>query len=120
MFDEIPQRPGVELVARDLSLELPGVGVGIEDSVAEKILEGGVCEVAFGVDVEVGLEDVLDDGGVGGEDLAPAKGSAEDEGVGGRAPEEVCGPLDGAVAVSIDGQEGADEWVGFWEFGGLR
>lgn len=81
MFDKIPQRPGVELVARDLSLELPCISVGVEDAVAEKIFEGGVCEVTFGVDVEVGLEDVLDDGGVGGEDLAPAEGSAEDEGV---------------------------------------
>ena len=103
MFDEIPQRPGVELVARDLSLELPGLGVGIEDAVAEKIFEGGVCDVTFGIDVEVGLEDVLDDGGVRGEDLAAAEGSAEDEGVGRRAPEEVCGPLDDSVAVGVDG-----------------
>ena len=69
-------------MAGDLSLELPGLTVRVEDTVTEKVGEGSIESVAFFVVVEVGLEDVLDHNGVACEDLACSVGAAED--VGGR------------------------------------
>ena len=70
-------------MARDLSLELPGVAVNVEDAVAKKAGESSIKNVAFSVVREVGLEDVLDHGGVARDDVAGGEGLAENEGVGG-------------------------------------
>ncbi len=54
-------------MASDLALEFPGFAVHVEDPVAEEVFEGYVEKVlSLAVIVEVGLEDVLDDGYVGG------------------------------------------------------
>lgn len=71
-FNEFTEGSGVELVAGELALELPGGAIGVEDAVAEEVAEGAVEGGAFVVEGEVGLEDVLDDGGVGGEHVAGA------------------------------------------------
>lgn len=62
----------------DLSLELPVVAVGIEDAATEKIKEFGCEGLAFLVVVEVGLEDVLDIGGVASEDNTYAQIAVDD------------------------------------------
>lgn len=72
MFDEIPQRLGVEFMAGDLSLKLPILAVGVEDSGAEEVREGGYERAALLVDGKTGLEDVLYGGGVAGEDCGAA------------------------------------------------
>jgi hypothetical protein len=54
-------------MAGDLSLEFSGFAIHVEDPVAEKVFEGFVEKVlSLAVVVEVGHEDVLDDGCVGG------------------------------------------------------
>jgi hypothetical protein len=54
-------------VAGELSLGFPGFTVHVEDPVAEEVSEGYVEKVlSLAIVVEVGLEDVLDDGYVGG------------------------------------------------------
>ena len=70
-------------MARDLSLELPGLTVDVEDAVAKKVGESSTGNVAFFVIWEVGLEDMLDHGGVAGEDLVGCVGAAENDGGGG-------------------------------------
>jgi len=50
-------------VAGHLSLEFPGFAIHVEDPVAEEVFEGYVEKVlSLAVIVEVGLEDVLDNG----------------------------------------------------------
>lgn len=110
-LDEFSERSGVELVAGELSLELPGVTIGVEDTVAEEIAESSMESIAFVVDGEVGLEDMLDDGRIGGENLAGAEGAVEGEGGGGRAVEDVGDPEDTAVFVGGDGENGTDERI---------
>lgn len=87
------------------------MAVGVEDTVAKKVAEGTVEGGALVVDGEVGLEYVLDHGGVGGEDLAGAEGAVEDEGGGGGAVEDVGDPMDAAVVVGCDGEHGTDYGV---------
>ena len=65
-------------MAGDLSLELPVVAVGIEDATTKKIREDDSKELAFMVVVEVGLEDVLDIGGVASEDNTCAQTAVDD------------------------------------------
>ncbi len=66
--DEVFERLGVEFVACDLALESPEMGVDVEDAVAEELGEDVVEARAFDVVLEVGVEEVLDIGGVGGAD----------------------------------------------------
>ena len=56
---EVSKRLRVELVARGLSLHLPDIAVGVEDSSAEEIVEEGNEPVAFWVVLEVCLEHVF-------------------------------------------------------------
>ena len=105
-------------MAGELALELPVVAVGVEDSVAEEVTEGAVECGALVVGWEVGFEDVLDDGGVDREDLAGAERVAEGEGGGGRGGEEDVGdPVDAAVLVGDDGEDGTNDRVSFGNIG---
>ena len=72
VFHELAERSGGELVDRDLPLELPFFAVDIEDSGAEHIVERVEMGGAFLLNVEMGLEHVLDRGGVGGDDCSAA------------------------------------------------
>ena len=67
-LDERADDLGAELEAGDAALELSMVTVGVEDVVAEEVMEDGVGSMALHVDVEVGLDDVLHSSGVGGDD----------------------------------------------------
>jgi hypothetical protein len=86
----------------DLSLELPGFTVGVEDTVAEEITDGTMKRVTFTVAREVGFENMLDDGGVCSEDLAGAKGAVEDEGGGRDGVEDIGDPVDTPVEVGCN------------------
>lgn len=66
--DEVFEGVGFELVACDLALESPERGVDVEDAVAEELGEDVVEARAFDVVLEVGVEEVIDVGGVGGAD----------------------------------------------------
>ena len=63
-------------------MELPGVAVNVEDAMTKKVGESSSKNVAFSVVREVGLEDVLDHGGVAGEDLAGGVVASENKGGG--------------------------------------
>lgn len=102
VFHELAQRLGVELVAGDLSLELPALAVDVEYAIAEEVGEDGSGEAALLVNVEVGLEDVLDVGRVGRIDGAGAEGAVKDEGGGGRTRYYFGRPLDASVDVCVD------------------
>lgn len=112
-LDEFAEGLGVELMAGDLAEGLPVKAVSVEDAGAEKVGEGGVEVEAFGVEVEVGFEDVVDVGGVGGEGLAEAERAVEDEGGGGGLEEEVREPLVPTVSVLEDVQRGSHQRVAF-------
>ena len=86
-------------MTRDLSLEFPGFAVGVENAVAKEIAKCMVQSVAFMINVEMGFEDVLNHGGVGGEDLAGAEGAVEGEGGGGGVMEDFGDPLDTTVLI---------------------
>lgn len=79
-FNEFPKRFGVEFMAGDLSLKLPGFTVGVEDAVTEEITNRTIKSETFAIAREVGFENVLDYQGVCCEDLAGAEGAVEDEG----------------------------------------
>ena len=64
--DEAPERALAELVAGGLALPQPLLAVGVEDATPEEVLDHGHRDLALGVVGEVGLEDVLDVGRVGG------------------------------------------------------
>lgn len=68
-------------MAGDLALELPVISIRVENAVAEEVGEGGAAFLAFLVVGEVGLQDVLDNGGIGGDDEAAAERVVESEGV---------------------------------------
>ena len=74
---------GAYLEAGHFTLELPGVAVDVEDSVAEEVAEEGGELFAFRVVVEVSFEDVAEVEGVGGDDGGGGGGAAEEEGEGG-------------------------------------
>ncbi|OMO75821.1 chitin synthase 1 [Corchorus capsularis] len=57
--DEMPERFGIELVTGCFPLNLPELAIRVEDSLAQKVLEKQTEAVAFGVVVEVGLENML-------------------------------------------------------------
>ena len=82
-FNELSEGFGVEFLHSDLSLELPGLTVDVEDALAKKIVESSMGIFAFSVVIEVGHEDMLDHGGVARDDVAGGEGLAENEGVGG-------------------------------------
>ena len=92
-------------MAGELSLKLPGFTVHIEDAVTHKVFKGSFDKISLAVVGEVGLDDVLDDGWVGSEDLLSADAMVEDEGSGGGDLKDVCNPLELAFAVSNHGQE---------------
>jgi hypothetical protein len=79
------QRARGELERRRLALRDPRVAVGVKDAVAEEVAEHGVPEVALGVVVEAGLEDVLQVARVAGDRDQPAAarhaGHREDAGL---------------------------------------
>lgn len=59
------ERFGVEFMAGNLALESPEMGIDFEDAIAEELGENVVETRAFDVVWEVGVEEVLDVGGVG-------------------------------------------------------
>ena len=71
-FDECSEGFCAELMARYLSLQLPGFSVGVEDSVAEEIKKRSMKYGTFAVAREVGFENMLDHHRVSREDLAGA------------------------------------------------
>ena len=82
-FNELSEGFGVEFLHSDLSLELPGLTVDVEDALAKKVVESSMGIFAFSVVIEVGHEDVLDHGGIAGDDVAGGEGLTDNEGVGG-------------------------------------
>lgn len=102
-LDKLTKRFGVELVARNLSLELPGLPIDVEDAVAKKIEENTYGERAFLVVVEVGLEHVLDVGRVCSQDLAMTKQVVESESCRGRGLEDLSHPLHAIASIGFDG-----------------
>jgi hypothetical protein len=76
-------------MAGELSLKLPRFTIHVEDAVAHKVFKVSFDIISLAVVGEVGLEDVLDDGWVGGEDLLSANARVEDEGSGGGDLEDV-------------------------------
>ena len=82
-FNELSEGFGFEFLHGDLSLELPGLTVDVEDAIAKKVVYSSTGIFAFSVVIEVGHEDVLDHGGVAGDYVAGGEGLAENEGVGG-------------------------------------
>ena len=70
-------------MAGDLSLELPSVAVGVEDSRAEEIRERVDEGIALLVVGEAGLENVLHGGRVASDDLDAAQWAAQGERGGG-------------------------------------
>jgi hypothetical protein len=86
-------------VAGGLALPQPAVAVGVEDAAAEQVLDHGHPELALGVVAEVGLENVLDVGRVGGDDAAAEADGLEGHGVRGAALQDAGRPLEEAVPV---------------------
>lgn len=112
---EFTKRLGVELVARNLSLELPRLAIDVEDAVAEKIEENAPGERALMVVREMGLEHVLDIGGVGSENLAATKYVVEGESCRGRILEDFGSPLHTVFSIGFDSEIGTDYRVRFGE-----
>lgn len=96
---EVSERLRVEFVAGGFSLNPPEVAVGVEDSPAEEFFEEANESVAFGVVVEVGLENVLYVVGVCCDDAVDSAGTEEDGGVGWAVAEDVGSPLQEAVTI---------------------
>lgn len=92
-------------MAGDLPLELPGVTVGVENAVAEEVLENFTEEVAFLVDGEVGLEDVLNHSRVGGDNEAAAQRVVHSDGRSGRVLEKLSEPWESVGIVLVEGRE---------------
>ncbi|KAB1200005.1 hypothetical protein CJ030_MR0G008649 [Morella rubra] len=66
--DEVFERFGLEFMTHNLALESPEMTVDVEDAIAKELREE-VAEVrAFDVVREVGMEEVVNVGGIGGED----------------------------------------------------
>ena len=114
------KRLGVELVTRNLSLELPRLPISVEDAVAKKIEETAYKERAFLVVEEVGLEHVLDVGRVCSKDLAITKRVVESVSCRGRALEDLCSPLHTIASIGFDVEIGTDYWIRLGENNGWR
>ncbi|KAJ0974947.1 hypothetical protein J5N97_016912 [Dioscorea zingiberensis] len=78
----------------------PEIAVDIDDPAAKEVLEMVDEAGALGVVVEVGLEDVFNVGGIGGNDAADVTENAEGDGVGGAGGEEFGHPVEEVVAVA--------------------
>lgn len=101
-------------MAGNLALGRPEVGVDVEDAKAEELVEDGAEPGALDVVGEVGAEEVVDDGGVGGADaVGEAEEAVDLDGGGGGGGEEVSDPVVEAVAVAEEGEEVAEDGVGF-------
>ena len=88
-------------MASDLPLAAPEAAVGVEDASAEELLEDGPEPSAFYVVGEVGAEELLHVGRIGGADAAGEAEEAVDlEGEGGRVGEHFGDPVVEAVAVA--------------------
>ena len=94
-------------MAGELPLRGPELAIDVEDPEAEEIAEDVGEGFALGEVVEVGLEDVLDVGRVGGHDGPRRVEAVNDGGLGGgRGGEEVRVPVEEAVTVAVEGDEG--------------
>lgn len=94
-------------MAGELPLRGPELAIDVEDPEAEEIAEDVGEGFALGEVVEVGLEDVLDVGRVGGHDGPRRVEAVNDGGLGGGGGgEEVSVPVEEAVAVAVEGDEG--------------
>nr|GME13672.1 chitin synthase 1 [Ipomoea batatas] len=101
---ELPERSSVELVAGDLSLELPALAVGVKDPVAEKIIQNAPREIPFPVDRKAHLEDVLNIQRVRSEHYAETQRPVKGERQIGSALNHVGNPLKPAVLVLQQGE----------------
>ena len=98
-------RAGAEFVAGHLALPLPLLAVGVEDPVAEKIVEGRGDEIGSRVAVEVRFSGVFDIGRVSGEhDRGDGDGARR------AREEELGGPVDGPMAVLDEQRKASNEW----------
>lgn len=95
-------------MARNLALKFPALTVGVKDSVAKKITENRAKRVSLLVNMKMGLQNVLYDGGIRRKNLALAERTVESEGGGRGDLEDVGEPLQTAAAVGEDGEEGTN------------
>uniref|UniRef100_J3L509 Uncharacterized protein n=1 Tax=Oryza brachyantha TaxID=4533 RepID=J3L509_ORYBR len=111
---KVPQRPLAELVVGGPPLPQPLVAVGVEDAMAEEVLDDGHHVLPLGVVLEVGLDDVLDVGWVGSDGAGHEAEALEVEGHGvrGAARHDAGRPLDEAVLVLDEVRQRADDGVG--------
>lgn len=101
-FNKLAKRFSVKFMAGDLSLELPGFTVSVEDSVTEEVTERTVKCESFAVAREIGFENMLDYQGVRCEDLAGAECPVEDEGGGRGGLKDVGDPMNAAVKIGCN------------------
>lgn len=110
-LNEIPKRFGAKFMARNLALKFPALAVGVKYSVAKKISENRAREIPLLVNMKLGLQNVLYDGGIGGDDLTVAEEAVEGESGGGGDLEDVGEPLQTAVPIDEKGKEGTHKRV---------
>lgn len=110
--NEVFERVGGEFMAGYFSLGGPVGPIGVEDAVAEEVVEDGVEAGAFDEVGEVGAEDVLEVSWVGSAYVVREGEKAvhlEGEGWGGG--KHVGRPVVEAVAVAEESDEVSDYWV---------
>ncbi|KAH0464309.1 hypothetical protein IEQ34_007095 [Dendrobium chrysotoxum] len=77
----------------NFTLGEPEMAVGVEDAATEEIAKDVGERLAFGIVVEVGAEDVLDIGGIGGDDGAAGTKAGDGDGARSRGCKEVGVPI---------------------------
>lgn len=95
-------------MAGELPLRGPELAVDVEDSETEEVAEDVGEGFALGEVVEVGLEDVLNVGLVGGYNRPGRAEAVNDNGLGTRRGNEVGVPVKQTVAVSVEGDKAFD------------
>uniref|UniRef100_A0A0E0R3X3 Uncharacterized protein n=1 Tax=Oryza rufipogon TaxID=4529 RepID=A0A0E0R3X3_ORYRU len=116
--DEPAQGAVAELVAGVLALPEPLLAVGVEEAVAEEVLEHANGVLPLGIVGEVGAQDVLDVGRVAGDDAGAHPGDPEAHPHLRAADDELRRPVEEAVAVVDERREVAEQRVRLEAMGG--
>lgn len=93
-------------MTRNLALKFPALTVGVKDAVAKKIAQSRAKRISLLVNMKLGLQNVLYDGGIRRKNLSLAEEAVEGEGGVGGDLEDVGEPLQTAVPVDEDSEEG--------------